>query len=98
MIAHTNLASDNAVVLDDCAAGDACLRSDDNSFSDLDVVRYLHKVIDLCSFADSRFAKGTAINTSVRSDLDIVLDNNRADLRELVIDAIFIGHIAESIC
>ena len=52
-----------------------------------DVVGDLHEVIDLGALADHRVAAGAAIDRGVGADLDIVLDDDPADLRHLQVPA-----------
>ena len=42
-----------------------------------------HKVVDLGAFADHRIAQRATINCRVGADLDIVLDDHPAELRDL---------------
>ena len=84
VVAHSDLAADDAVVLDDRAAGDSGLCGDDDAFADVDVVSDLDEVVDLCAFADVRFAQGSAVDAGVRTDLDVVFDDDGADLREIL--------------
>jgi hypothetical protein len=51
--------------------------------SDDHVVGDLHKVVDLASAPDARDAEFGAVDAHARADLDIVLDDDRADLRDL---------------
>lgn len=83
MIAESDLAADNAVIFDYCAAGDPRLRGDDASLADLYVVPDLNKIVDLRTRADPRFAKRSAINARVCADLDIVFDYDCSDLGKL---------------
>jgi len=85
VIAESYLTSDNAIIFDNGAAGDPGLGSDDASLADLHVVSYLHEVVDLRSFTDPGLAESSAIDACVRSDLNVVFNNDRSDLRELVV-------------
>ncbi len=57
---------------------------DDHAMTaDHHVVGDLHEVIDLGALADHRVARGAAVDRRVGADLDIVLDDDPADLRHL---------------
>src|SRR4030066_1024386 len=51
--------------------------------ADDDVVSDLHQVCGLCSFADPGVHEKAAIDGRIGSDLDVVPDNDPADLRNL---------------
>jgi len=46
-------------------------------------VRDVHEVVELRPAADARRAESPAIDGAVRADLDVVLDDDGADLRDL---------------
>src|SRR5947208_2024883 len=96
MVAHSYLSADNAVIFDNGAARDACLRGDDHTFADLNVVCDLHEVVDLSAFADARLAECSAVNAGICADLNIVLDNNGADLRKFNV-RVGIANVSESV-
>src|SRR5215207_6940994 len=83
VIAKSHLAADHAVVLDYGAARDTRLRSDHTTFSYLNVMTDLYKVIYFSACADSRFAKRPAVDTRVRTDLDIIFEDSGPNLGEL---------------
>src|SRR5690606_2271318 len=47
------------------------------------VMANLNEIINLCTFADDRIAQRAPIDGAVRADLDIVLNDHAADLRNL---------------
>ncbi len=49
--------------------------------ADAHVVGDLHEIVDLGVFADDRVGHGAAVDGRVGADLDIVLDDDAADLR-----------------
>ena len=51
--------------------------------ADRDVVTNLHLIVDLGALADHGIAAGAAIDRRARTDLDVVLDNDAAELRNL---------------
>lgn len=97
MIAKTDLTADDAVVFDDDAAGYAGLGSDNAAFAYLDVVPHLNQVVDLCAFADAGFAQGSAVNAGVRSDLDVIFNDDGPDLGEFDVAVFTVADVAETI-
>ena len=67
------------------AAGDADLRGEQHVASERDAVRDLDEIVDLGAGADARLADGGTIDRRVRADLDVVFDDDAADLRNLVV-------------
>ena len=57
----------------------------------------LNQVVELNPFMDNRRAHRCPINTGIRPDLHIVLDPHVSDLRNLVINAVFVGSESETI-
>jgi hypothetical protein len=55
--------------------------------ADLDVVTDLHLVVDLRPLAHHRVAIGAAVDGGVGADLDVVLDDDAADLGDLHVPA-----------
>ena len=49
--------------------------------ADAHVVRDLDQIVDLGVFADNRVGHGATVDGGIGADLDIVLDNDAADLR-----------------
>ena len=68
-------------ILDRRRAGDADLGDDHAMAADDHVVGDLHQIVDLGALADHRVAAGAAIDRRVGADLDVVLDDDAADLR-----------------
>src|ERR1035437_1997449 len=64
-------------------AGNARLRHQNAVPADADIVAYLDHVVDLAALADHRVANGAAVDGGAGSDLDIVLDDDAPDLRNL---------------
>ena len=55
--------------------------------SDDDVVPDLHEIINFRAFADDRILKGAAVDGCIGADLDVVLDDDPADLRHFQVAA-----------
>src|SRR5262245_29786875 len=72
------------------------LCGDDGLLTNLDVVRNLNEVVEFCAPADDGSLQRTAVDARVRSNLDVVLDDHAAHLRELHI-AIPISHKPKAI-
>ena len=51
--------------------------------ADPHVVRDLHEIVDLRPRADDRVVDAAAVDRRVRADLDVVLDEAAADMRNL---------------
>src|SRR5262245_21993005 len=49
--------------------------------ADAYIVAYLNKVVDLGALANERVADGSAIHSRSSSDLNVILNDNTADLR-----------------
>src|ERR1700736_130027 len=96
MIAETDLTPDYAVVFNSDAAADAGLCGNHDSFANVAVVAHMDHVVELCAATDPRAPQGCAIDTSIRAQLDLVFDEDGADLRKFVI-AHVVAHITESI-
>ena len=70
-------------ILDRRRAGDADLGDDHAMPADDHVVGDLDQIVDLGALADHRVAAGAAVDRGVGADLDVVLDDDAADLRHL---------------
>ena len=55
--------------------------------ADDDVVPDLHEIINFRAFADHRILKSAAVDGCIGADLDVVLDDDPADLRHLEVAA-----------
>src|ERR1700682_166924 len=96
MIAETHLAADHTVIFDNNAATDARLRCNHHAFSDVTVVSDVNHVVDLRTTANARAAEGAPIHASVSAEFNVVFDDYRPNLRELVITH-FAAHITKAI-
>ena len=67
-----------------------------HSTPDPHVVRDLHEVVDLRAGADHRVVDAPAVDRRVRADLDVVLDDAAADVRNLQMLAVAL-HVAEAV-
>ena len=74
MIAETHLAAYNAVVFDNDASTDACLRRNHHTLSDVTVVSHVDHVVDLRTAANARPTKRSAIDASICSQFDVIFD------------------------
>ena len=82
-----DLAADDDEIPELGRAGDADLGDDDAMAPDDDVVPDLHEIINFGALADDRVLKGAAIDGRIGADLDVVLDDDAADLRHLEVAA-----------
>src|SRR5215831_5420766 len=61
-----------------------------------DIVAYLHQVVDLGSLANYRVANCAAVNRCACADLDVILNDHPADLRNLEV-SLTAHHVTEAI-
>ena len=87
MVDHTGLAADHRIIAHRYAAGNSGLAHDNAMAADHDVVANLDEVVDLGPLADHRVADGAAVDRRAGADLDVVLDDDAADLRHLDVAA-----------
>jgi len=78
----TNLAGYCYMLSDSSTPRDPCLRSNDRMPADHNVVRDLNEIVDLDSFLNPGSSEAGAIDSRVRSDLDIVIDLDNPELRD----------------
>jgi hypothetical protein len=83
VLAHSYLAADDALRAELRASRDAGLSGDDGVFADLDVVRDLNQIVELHSPPNSCRLKGPPINARIGADLNVIFDDDPADLRKL---------------
>src|SRR5438874_8648381 len=83
-----NLAGERHVILDRRAARNSDLRCQKNAAPDRDAVCDLDQVVDLGPGADAGFADSRPIDRRIRADLDIVFNDDTANLRDLVVRAV----------
>src|SRR5258706_15921883 len=65
-------------------------------FADHDVVCDLHQVVDLGSLADYGRAECAAVDGHVSADLDVIVNDDVANLRNFAVRAL-VEHVAKSI-
>jgi len=83
MIVDPNLGPQRHVVTDRQAARETDLGRQQAVPADRDIVADLNLVVDFGSLADHSIAETAAIDRGARADLDVVLDQNTAGLRDL---------------
>ena len=87
MAGQARLAAEGGEIADHGRAGNAALRHQNAMAADDDVVGDLHQIVDLGPFADDRVAVGAAVDRRPGADLDVVLNDDAADLRHLEMPA-----------
>ena len=87
MAGQAGLAAEGGEIADHGRARNAALRHQHAMAADDDVVGDLNQVVDLGSLADDRVAVGAAVDRRPGADLDVVLDDDAADLRHLEVPA-----------
>src|SRR5204863_391906 len=88
MPGHTRLSGEDRVIADLRTARDADLCDHQAIVPDDDVVRDLHQVVDLRAFADHRRPERAAVDAHVGTDLDVVANDDIADLRHLAMNTV----------
>ena len=90
------LRRDDGVAAEPGAAGYAALPDEQAVLADDDVVRDLHEVVDFRAAPDDGRAERAAINARVRANLDIVVNDDVADLKHLAMLA-RVEHVAVTV-
>ena len=92
----TGARSQHGEILDGDAAAQAGLGNDDAVAADQAVMSDLTEIIDLGSFADDGVAQSAAVDLGARSDLDVVVNDDTPDLRDLDM-LLAVGDVAEAV-
>jgi len=95
VIRDSHSTGDHDVVANLTTARNAGRRHDQTPLPQADVVPYLHQIVDLGAPADDGVFERAAIHAAAGPDLDIILQNAGAELREPVM-AIRLSQVAES--
>ena len=77
--------------------GDADLRRHQHVAADGDAVGDLHQVVDLRARLDARLANRRPIDRRVGAQLHLVFDDDRGDLRNLLVRAVAAAHEAVAV-
>src|SRR6266446_3692240 len=88
---ETRLSCHHYIVAEHGRAGDPDLRDEETVPADPDVMADLHEVVDLRSFADHGLTERGTVDRGSRPHLDVVLNANDTDLRDLVMQAAMRG-------
>ena len=96
MIVDPNTRTEHHEIFQDGATGYSDLRDQDAMAANRHVVPDLHQVIDLGTLADHGVADGAAVDHGPCADLDIVLNDDAAELRHFLM-APRTHHIAEAV-
>src|SRR5438876_197523 len=96
VVGHADLSGQHGPAADLARARHAHLADQDLLLTDIAVVAYLHEVVDLRAAPHDGRAHGGAVDGGVRSDLDIVLDDEPSHLRDLLVGG-SVERIAESV-
>src|SRR5205814_2525375 len=68
-----------------------------NAAANGDTVRDLHEVVDLGPFTDARLAHRRSVDGRIRTDLDVVFDDDAGVLRDLEVRAVGLLHETEPV-
>src|SRR5208337_1155236 len=85
VVRNTNLAADDHVVANFCAARNARLRCDHTVASHPHVVRNLNQVVNLAPLTNHRYAQRATVHCAVAAYFDVVFNDHLASLREFLI-------------
>src|ERR1051325_9704633 len=96
MVGDARLRCHDDVIAEAGAAGKTDLPHDEAMASDDDVVRDMDQVVYLGSLPNERRAKGASINSGIGADLDIIADNDVAQLKHFAV-ASFVKDVAEAV-
>src|SRR5258708_23898628 len=96
MIGDADLATHHDAVADHRAAGDADLTADDAAAAEAHVVADMDEVIEHRAGTDHRIAGGAAVDRAIGAHLDIVLDDDAAELQHAH-EPFGAGHEAEAL-
>src|SRR2546430_5652264 len=96
VIAETHLSANYAIIFNRYAATDTGLRCDHNPLANVAVMTDMNQIVDLRAATDPRAAQSRAIDAGICPQLNIIFNDNRADLRKLVI-ANVVAHVPKSI-
>src|SRR5690349_693386 len=96
VLADANLAADNRARTNSGTSGDSSLSCDHSIFSDLNVMADVDHVVELRSTTNHRLIERSTIHSAVGSNLDIIFDEQSPYLREELMAAVLVLHIAKA--
>jgi hypothetical protein len=97
MAIDPNLTGENDKVAQLGTSGNSDMGTDDTVLAHDHIMSDLDKVIDLGPLSNARLGKAGPVDTGIGSDLDLILENYGADLRQALVP-IGIGMVTESVC
>ena len=83
VVGQADLAGEDDATADPTRPRDPRLRHDDGVRANHGIMADLHQVVDFRAAADDRGAHGRAVDRHVGADLDVILDDDPADLGDL---------------
>ena len=98
MVANAHLSAHHAVIADAATAGNAGLGGDHDVCADAAIVANVDQIVELRAGPDDGLIESAAVDGAVGANLDVVADDEAADLRELyVASELFVAHKAEAV-
>ena len=97
VVRQPGLAAHHRPVTNPRAPAETHLRDNQAILAHGDVVADLNEVVELCAFADARFAKGAPVNAGVCADLDVISNHHipdRVDPDEFGIECLYLARFA----
>jgi hypothetical protein len=92
----TDLTGEDRIIAHAAAARDSNLRGDDAASPDSYVVGDLNQIVDLCACTDDRLPECRAVDRGVCPNLDVMLDDHPAEVRNLNM-ALSVADITEAV-
>src|SRR5437879_3684908 len=74
MVTEAHLAAYDCRILNHGTAGDPCLGSNDDIFSNLHVVSDVNKIVQLGTASDDGCVESASIDRCIGADLDVIMD------------------------
>src|SRR5215472_9119691 len=92
VLANSDLPADNCPGSNPRAARDSCLRCNHNILANLDVVPNMDHVVELRTAADDSCVERSTVDSTIRTDLDIILDDKASHLgKEVIMSGVVAG-------
>src|SRR3954463_7944909 len=96
MASDSGLGGDDAIVGELCAAGETNLAHDEAMVTYGNIVRDMDEVVDFRAVADDSRAESSAIDGDIGADLDVVANDDVADLQNFAMTA-FVENVAVAV-
>src|SRR5690348_4505273 len=85
VFADSGLSADHCVIANYDATGKSGLRGDYHVLTNVAVMSYVDQVVKFSTFADFRRAERCPVDTRIGTDLHVISDLDRSDLRKFFV-------------